>query len=93
MASVKRIKKDIDYLVSQIMSDCYLTIYFHPEKKDEIIAIMNKTADLRNKFITAANNPAEKNNASLVRKHYAALRNEIMEGVDAMFTALSELCK
>ncbi len=93
MASIRRIKKDIDYLTSQVMSDCYLTIYFHPEKKAEIIAIMSEAAELRNKYIAAASNAVEKNNASLVRKHYAQLREDIIAGIDAMFVRLSELCK
>ena len=30
MASVRMIKKDIDYLVEEVLSDCYLTIYYDP---------------------------------------------------------------
>ena len=42
MASIRLIKKDIDYLVGEVVADCYLAIYFHPEKKDEIVKVMEE---------------------------------------------------
>lgn len=93
MASVKSIKKDIDYLIEEVVTDCYLALYFHPDKKDEIIKIMEGAVDLRNQLFSKANNPAEKHNRSLVKKHYAQLRRDMFEGVDGMFSALSQLSK
>lgn len=37
--------------------------------------------------------PEEKDNPSLVRKHYAALRNDLMIRIDGMFEKLSGICK
>lgn len=93
MASVKSIKKDIDYLVEEVVTDCYLALYFHPDKKDEIIKIMERAVDLRNELFSKANNPAEKHNKSLVKKHYAQLRRDMFDSVDSMFSALSQLTK
>ncbi len=93
MASVRMIKKDIDYLVSEVISDCYMTLYFHPGKRDGVLAVMQQAVDLRNKLISAANNPAEKNNPSLVKKHYAHIRRELMQTIDELFSKLSEVCK
>ena len=36
MASLRRVKKDIDYLVSEVVYDCYLALYFHSERRDAI---------------------------------------------------------
>ena len=93
MASVKTIKKDIDYLVGEVVADCYMTIYFHPAKKNEVIGVMEQAVELRNKLFAAANNPAEKNNRILVRKHYAAIRRELLEKIDELFVSLSDICK
>lgn len=93
MASVRIIKKDIDYLVGEVLSDCYMTVYFHPEKKQEIVKIMESATELRNSLIAKVNAPVEKNNSSLVRKHYAQVRRDVLEGVDKLFVALSEICK
>ena len=93
MASVKSIKKDIDYLVEEVVTDCYLALYFHPDKKDEIVGIIEKAVDLRNELFSKANNPGEKHNKSLVKKHYAQLRSDMFERVDGMFSELSQLSK
>ncbi len=93
MASVRMIKKDIDYLVEEVLSDCYLTIYFHPQKKEEILTVMQQAVDLRNDLFQKVNNPVEKHNKSLVKKHYVQVRREMFNGVDALFEKLSGLCK
>ena len=38
-----------------------------------------------------ANNPAEPHNRSLVRKHFAALRVEMVEAYDKLFEKLSKI--
>lgn len=93
MASLRLIKKDIDYLVGEVVSDCYLSIYFHPEKREEIVAVMQKAVALRNDLFEKVNNPAEKYNKSLVKKHFAFIRQEMFTQVDAMFETLSALNK
>ncbi len=84
------LKKDIDYLVDEVVTDAYLSLYFHPERKDDIVKIIQDTVDLRNTLIEKANNPAEKKNKSLVRKHYAQVRREMFDGIDGLFVRLSD---
>lgn len=94
MTSVKTSKKDIDYLVSEVISNCYTCLYFNPTKnRDEIFAIIEAAVDLRNELISKVNHPAEKHNPSLVKKHYNAIRVEMFDSVDKLFSRLSEACK
>lgn len=93
MASVKRLKKDIDYLVEEVVTDCYLSIYFHSERKEQIVGVMNKAVELRNELFGRINRPAEPKNKSLVAKHYAQIRRDMFSGIDELFTELSELNK
>ena len=78
MASLRRIKKDIEYLVNEVIYDCYIALYFNQEKKDEIFGVVEDAVALRNELVEMANHPAEKHNKSLVKKHYAFVRNELM---------------
>ena len=55
MASLRRVKKDIDYLVSEVVYDCYLALYFHSERRDAIVAVMEEAVDARNEFYEMAN--------------------------------------
>ena len=93
MANLRTLKKDIDYLVEEVLGDCYLAIFFHPEKKDQVLAIMQEAVDVRNDLFERTNNPAEKNNPSLVRKHYAQIRREMFEKIDKLFNNLSAVSK
>lgn len=93
MASLRLIKKDIDYLVNEVVYDCYIALYFNAEKKEQIVEVMESAVDMRNEFFEMANHPAEKHNKSLVKKHYAFLREELMERVDGLFDKLSSAVK
>ena len=46
---------------------------------------------IRNDLFTKANNPAEPHNPSLVRKHYAALRAEMVDEFEKLFEKLSKI--
>lgn len=93
MASLKGIKKDIDYLVEEIISDCYVALYFNDDQKkyDKILSIINEAVDFRNEMFEQVNNPPEKKNKSLVKKHYAHLRRTMLSRVDDMFANLSDV--
>lgn len=90
MSSLRMLKKDIDYLMDEVVTDAYLSLYFHPERKDDIVKIMQEAVALRNSLYEQANHPAEKKNKSLVRKHYAQVRRDMFDGVDKLFIRLSE---
>ena len=77
MASIRRIKGDIDFLANEVISDCYI----------------EEAVEFRNELFVRANHPADKKNKSLVRKHYAQMRRDMMSRVDAMFEKLSGICK
>ncbi len=88
MANLRQIKKDIDYLVNEVVYDCYLAMYFHPAKREQIIGVMEDAAELRNDLFEMVNNPTEKNNKSLVKKHYAFIRRESMDRIEGLFDKL-----
>ena len=56
MASLRGIKNDIDYLVSEVISDCYMALYFNDQSKREgIVAVIEEAVDFRNEMIHRAN--------------------------------------
>ncbi|MCH5305722.1 MAG: hypothetical protein J1E79_04505 [Rikenella sp.] len=94
MASIRNLKKDLTYLVNEVISDAYVALYFQPaEQRDAIFEIVNQAAELNNTLLDRINRPAEKHNASLVRKHYAQVRREMTEGVERLFGELSRVCQ
>ena len=93
MASLRVLKRDINYLMDEVVTDSFLSLHFHPDHKDEIVGVTRDAVDLRNSLYDRANRPIEKKSASLVRKHYAAVRRDMFDGIDRLFVRLSEIGK
>lgn len=94
MASIRNVKKDIDYLVSEVVSDCYTFLYLHGDKnKEKVIGIIEDVVNKRNEFIQRVNNPDKGMDKKQVRKHYKEIYSDLLKNVDESFTKLSELTK
>lgn len=94
MASIRELKKDIDYLIYEVISDCFVFSGLHPENKsDELSAVISDAVDLRNDLIARVNNPDRKDNPKMLRTYYKTLQKDLLNGVDSLFNRLSELSK
>lgn len=94
MASVRELKKDIDYLVFEVISDCFVFQSIHPDHKtEELSALIADAVNLRNDLIARVNNPDGKDNPKIVRAYYKAVGKDLLTGVDSLFTRLSKLTK
>ena len=91
MANLRNLKKEIDYRLEEVVFDCDMAICFQPSKEKEIFAVMQEAVAVRNDLFAKAMNPAEPHNASLVRKHYAALRAEMDDVFGKLFEKLSQI--
>lgn len=91
MANLRNLKKEIDYRLEEVVFDCDMAICFQPSKEKEIFEVMQEAVDVRNDLFSKTMNPSEPHNASLVRKHYAALRNEMEEVFGRLFEKLSKI--
>lgn len=91
MANLRTLKKEIDYCLEEVVFDCDMAICFQPSKEKEIFELMQEAVSVRNNLFSKAMNPAEPHNASLVRKHYAALRAEMNEVFGQLFEKLSKI--
>ncbi len=89
MANLRILKKQIDYCLEEFVFDCDMAICYHPEKADKVFELMQQAVALRNQLYKMANNPAEPHNRKLVRKHYAALRSNMVSSFETMFEELS----
>ena len=94
MASVRDLKKDIDYLIYEVISDCFVFSNLHPDiKSDELSAIISDAVDFRNDLIARVNNPDGKDNPKIVKAFYKSVEKDLLTGVDKLFSRLSELTK
>ena len=92
MANLRVLKKEIDYRLEEFVFDCEMAAFMQPNKEEQIVELMAKSVDLRNLLFHKAMNPAEPKNRSLTKKHYAALRRDMVASYEALFADLSEVC-
>lgn len=94
MASIRDLKKDINYLTSELVSDCYLYMYFHKEQEQEkVVAVITDALELRNDLIFKANHPENKEDKKALKAHFNNLYKDMLENVDVLFSRLSDLTK
>jgi len=94
MANIRNLKKDIDFLVSEVISDCYTFMYFHrEEKKEEVVNLIEGIVNSRNELFHRTNNPGKDFDKKQLKKHYKEIYNDLLSSVDNSFTKLSELTK
>jgi predicted HAD superfamily phosphohydrolase len=94
MASVKNLKKDIDFLFFEFISDCFLFTSLHTgARRDEVQDLIEEAVSMRNEFIDRVNHPDGKDNPALVKAYYRSLSKELLEKVDDYFEKLSEISK
>jgi len=92
MASVRNLKKDIDFLIFEVISDCFAYSSIHAEdKSDEISAIISDAVNFRNDLIARVNNPDGKDNPKIVKVYYKTVEKDLITGVDKLFDRLSAL--
>jgi hypothetical protein len=92
MASVRELKKDIDYLVFEVISDCLLYTDVNPDNNgEEVNLIITDAVGFRNDLIARVNNPDGKDNPKIVKAYYKSVEKDLLKGVDKLFDRLSAL--
>lgn len=92
MASVRQLKKDIDYLIFEVISDCFTFGTLHPEDKaDEVSSIISDAVNMRNDLIMRVNNPERTDDPKVLRLHFRQITKDLFIGVDKLCSRLSLL--
>lgn len=91
MASIRRLKKDIDCLTFAVVDDC-LNCLAYGKSSDNISEVIQNVIDSRNDMRQRIN--AGRAIAKNERKaHYKSIYKDLMISVDGAFSKLSELVK
>jgi hypothetical protein len=92
MASIKNLKKDIAYLVGEVVSDCQLFILLHPKQNTEAAySIIEDAVEMYNLMCDRANHPDGKDNPKLVKQHYKTLCTDLLNQTNSLFERISKL--
>ncbi|MBQ7773517.1 MAG: hypothetical protein IJ383_05585 [Bacteroidales bacterium] len=90
MANLRVIKKDVIFLVNEVISDCWVYMYINGEKNlDEAKKIVADAVELGDNIFEQINHYPKDD----AKKHFKALNQKLLEGIDALFVRLSALNK
>ncbi len=90
MTSLRELKKDINYLCSEFVGDCYLILHLHPGNEKSIDELADKVMISRNALIHAIHHPPKKHQRNR-NKDKSALKQIKKEHRDAINKAFDEL--
>lgn len=94
MASIKNLKKDIDYLVYEVISDCFTVMTVQPhDKSDELAELVGDAVKLRNELFSRVKHPGGKDNPAITSEYYKKIKIDLVEGIDKLFERLSTITK
>ena len=90
MANLRVFKKDVIFLINEVISDCWVYMYMNGEKNlDEAKKIVADAVELGDNVFEQINHYPKDD----AKKHFKALNQKLLEGVDALFVRLSGLTK
>ncbi|MCX4290508.1 MAG: hypothetical protein OSJ36_01775 [Odoribacter sp.] len=93
MASVKRLKKDIDYLTFSVIADCFNYSFVSGKSNDEVSGIVKEVIAVRNGLLDRVRGAKKLEDKKEIKNYFKAIYNDLMSNVDAAFTKLSEIVK
>ncbi len=90
MASIRELKKDIDFLSTEIISECYFRMMMlENADKTALTATVSQAVAFSNDFISRANHPDGKKNGKLVKEYYRSLRKEMVTKFSEMVEVMA----
>ena len=92
MTSRRRLKKEIDYVVSDLVLDCftYISLY-EKSKEEETLQIVQNTLALRNELRDKANHPEQKEATGSVKSYYDSIAKVLIDSVEESYGKLGKL--
>ncbi len=94
MASIKELKKDINFLTSEVVETCLLKLSFDKDANSEdLYNIIEDFIDFRNETIHKLNNPEESDKKASLKKYYNTIFNQFLEKVNLSFEKLNNSSK
>jgi len=94
MASIRKLKKDIQFLTAEGINDCInLVDDQDKEKNSKILDIIKEIVDHHNQIMERVGHPDGKDNVKLTKNFYRQLRADYINGLDESYKKIESLIK
>lgn len=90
MANLRTIKKDVIYLINEVISDCWVFMYLNGEKNhEEAKNIITDAISLGDNLFDQINHYPKEG----TKEHFKQINVKLLSEVDALFKRISALAK
>lgn len=93
MASIKRLKKDVDYLTFSVIGDCFNYSIIRGKSNPQVSEIVKNIIATRNDLRGRINAGKKNQEKKEIKNYYNAIFNDLLKSVDQAFAELSETVK
>lgn len=93
MASIKELKKDINYLTYELLIECYTYKHFHPDKKESSIdEVIKSIIQKRSELIYKINHLKDvKEDKKSIHNHFKTIITDCNENYVSLVDKLKDL--
>ncbi|MGQ1947747.1 hypothetical protein ACT3CD_11680 [Geofilum sp. OHC36d9] len=85
MANVRTLKKDINFLTSELVTQAYMNQIFFKTSDEELVNQITEALEFRNDLIAKVNHPDGKDNPKLIKSYFSKVRKEMVEKFGKLF--------
>lgn len=89
MASIRLLKKDINFLASELVTQAYMNQILFKESDERLEENVIKALEFRSNLLSKVNS-YEKGDRKKVRKYFSDLRKEMITNFDKIFNESAE---
>lgn len=94
MGSIRKLKKEIDSKVYEVISDCFIYSEMHPDNKPgDVSGIISDAVNFRNDLMHRVNNPDPSGDPKGIKAHYQQINSDLVTGIDSLCDRLSSVSK
>lgn len=94
MASIRHLKKEIDWFYSMVLNDCFFVLKTeNAQNKEKVIELAGKVIEKHREMRSKVNHPVDKGKPKELKKFYKTISKELSDSVDEFLTKLSKNIK
>jgi hypothetical protein len=85
MASIRKLKKEVNYLAYELLTEVFAYKHFHPEMKEqEFDKVIKEIVKSRNDIITRINHPKESKDPENLNNHFQKVKGDMLSMVKVL---------
>ncbi len=90
MASIRLLKKDINFLTSELITQSFITQALFDKAEEKLIEEVQKALDFRNSLYDKIKIGSKMKDSKEIKKHFSKLRKKMIEDFEKLYLSNSD---